>query len=141
MFDKGFWLWLCRYAYRRLPPPDSPGEPVGIPGRRDPDALCDTYTPKTRRYPLVGWAGCHGDGHYLCRQDCALYHDEVAEKVSANAVWHTVHADNYSGMHCSMCCAEWDDTTGDCPVCEAAAAAPLPIEEARASASVAQREF
>ncbi len=55
--------------------------------------------------------------------------------------WHTVHAENYSGLHCSMCCAEWDDKTEGCPVCEAAAAKPLPIEEAKATAKAAQAEF
>lgn len=59
------------------------------------------------------------------------------KKDDADSV-HIVHAENYSGMHCSMCCAEWNDKRTGCAVCEAAAAAPLPIEEAQASAKEAQ---
>lgn len=69
-----FWLWLCRYSYKQM----TTGivfnkEPAGIPGRRDPDSLCDAYAPRAKN--KGEWDGCQTDGHYLCRE-CALMDED-----------------------------------------------------------------
>ena len=61
------WLKVIRFSYRRIAGPD--GEPDGVPGRRDPDALCHGYSPRKRQN---GDWDCEGDGHYLCFECCHL---------------------------------------------------------------------
>jgi hypothetical protein len=67
-----FWLWLCRFAYKRLTY-KLDREPVGIPARRDPDSVCEAYSPRKRNEGE--WNGCQTDGHYLCKE-CALIDEE-----------------------------------------------------------------
>lgn len=70
------WLWLklMMFCYRRLTPGQ---EPMGIPGRRDPQALCEDYRPHPAA--AVAWGGdCMGDGHYLCRK-CSVWDKENTE--------------------------------------------------------------
>jgi hypothetical protein len=61
-----FWLWLARFAFRRMAGPDS-RIPTRIPTIRDPEARCSGYAPRARR---EGDWDCQGDGHYLCGE-CA----------------------------------------------------------------------
>ena len=59
-----FWRWLCLFAFRRWKT-EFRGNPVGVPGERDPRFPCQSYMPRPRathdmphcRFP---------DGHYLC---------------------------------------------------------------------------
>lgn len=64
----GFWLWLCRFAYRRIADMETSTIPVGIPGMRDPRTPCGAYAPRPRG--KKDWGHCHTDGHYQC-EDCA----------------------------------------------------------------------
>jgi hypothetical protein len=67
-----FWKALCLFAYRRWVTAGDT-EPVGVPGRRDPAALCSAYAPRPR---LLGdWTNCEADGHYLCGGCCHLDRD------------------------------------------------------------------
>lgn len=67
-----FWLYVCRavyrFCYRRVLPVGG-REPVGIPGRRDPDSRCHAYAPVAPIRNNV-WFECEGDGHYLCHECC-----------------------------------------------------------------------
>jgi hypothetical protein len=73
-----FWLWLCRFAYKRLKPRNRLSkEPTGIPGRRDPDSLCDAYSPRDQNDGE--WNGCQTDGHYLCKE-CALIDEDKLQE-------------------------------------------------------------
>jgi len=62
-----FWLWLTRFAYKRLDHKPTP-MPVGIPTVRDPDNPCGAFAPRS----LISndWGDCETDGHYLCAE-CA----------------------------------------------------------------------
>jgi hypothetical protein len=72
-----FWLWLCKVSYRKLVRKGLKQPPVGIPGMRDPDSVCEAYSP---RYKNEGeWDGCKTDGHYLCK-NCALIDEEKLEE-------------------------------------------------------------
>lgn len=63
------WLWLCRFAYRRLK--QSKGRfPNGVPTVRDVDSRCHAYEPRKRQ--LGDFRDCQGDGHYLCAECCHL---------------------------------------------------------------------
>lgn len=76
---KMFWLWLCRFSYRRLAHKKLSTIPVGIPGMRDPQHKCTMYAP---RPPIAeDWKSCQGDGHYLCAE-CAYFkpEDELSEE-------------------------------------------------------------
>lgn len=66
-----FWLWLCRFSFRRLGGPTRIDEvPDGVPHIRDAKQQCRMYEP---RYPhLQDWASCESDGHYLCKECCHL---------------------------------------------------------------------
>lgn len=64
----GLWLWLCRFAYRRLKAMPMKDIPVGIPGMRDPYAPCTAYAPRPHEAGEFG--DCMTDGHYQC-DDCA----------------------------------------------------------------------
>ena len=64
-----FWFTVLLFAYRRILTRGE-GEPDGIPGRRDPDAICTGYSPRKQR---DGDWDCGGDGHYLCWKCCHLY--------------------------------------------------------------------
>lgn len=76
-----FWLWLCRFAYRRLRQRTAYRDlPHGIPGVRDPDHPCPIYAPRKRE--LGDWSTCQGDGHYLC-QECALLQRDEADEEGA----------------------------------------------------------
>jgi hypothetical protein len=68
-FEFNFWLWLCRFAYKKMKESVNP-LPVGIPGMRDPENKCAGYTPRKWR---MGDAqpDCESDGHYLCNE-CAF---------------------------------------------------------------------
>ena len=56
-----FWVWLCRFAFRRA---FRPGKiPAGLPGHRDPDHVCASYWPIKKP---SGHGQCQTDGHYLC---------------------------------------------------------------------------
>ena len=59
-----FWRWLALFAYRRWAIAEG-RKPVGIPGNRDPQAPCESYAPRKRKFG--DWSGCMTDGHYLCR--------------------------------------------------------------------------
>lgn len=74
-----FWLWLCRFAFRRLKQRVGYRElPTGVPFLRDVDNVCYVYSPRER---LPGdWADCQGDGHYLCRECALLRCDEEQEE-------------------------------------------------------------
>jgi hypothetical protein len=60
-----FWLWLARFAFRRLQPGGK--MPAGVPRVRDPEAPCTGFAP---RKPKPGDYECRSDGHYLCAE-CA----------------------------------------------------------------------
>lgn len=62
---KKFWLFVCRFAYRRCADP-VPETPVGLPQMRDPKARCEYYAPRPAAFDFT----CGGDGHYLCKE-CA----------------------------------------------------------------------
>lgn len=68
-FEFNFWLWLCRFSYKRMRIAVDK-LPVGIPGMRDPDHKCAGYAPRKR---MAGDASneCESDGHYLCKE-CAF---------------------------------------------------------------------
>lgn len=66
---EGFWRALARFAWRRLTKPGG-RIPDGVPGIRDPEARCNAYSPRKRTNQ--DWE-CPGDGHYLCKEDCAFY--------------------------------------------------------------------
>lgn len=70
------WVWLARFAYRRAVSHNPLNKvPTGLPGHRDPEHPCTSYSPVNRRnsifrppyYSLRG--DCQSDGHYLCN-DC-----------------------------------------------------------------------
>lgn len=67
-------LWICKWAYRKLKHSNGRNEfggiPTGIPHMRDPHALCTSYSPRKRK---MGDFKCGGDGHYLCKEECAFY--------------------------------------------------------------------
>lgn len=65
------WLWryVVRFAYWLYSEPVTT-VPVGLPGHRDPEAYCGSFSPRKRHPADV--PNCRGDGHYLCRE-CALY--------------------------------------------------------------------
>jgi len=73
-----FWLWLCRFAYRRLCSKTGYDgkKPVGIPAQRDPDSPCEYYSPKAWR---GDWNDCCGDGHYLCNECCHYRYSKKAK--------------------------------------------------------------
>lgn len=60
-----FWIWLMRFAYRKIKSPIKMG--VGVPGNRDPESPCKFYAPR-KRVQGDGPADCQGDGHYLCKE-------------------------------------------------------------------------
>jgi hypothetical protein len=62
-----FWVWLCRFAYRRAKHSFT-SHPVGLPGNRDPENECEYYAPR-KRHINDAKAVCETDGHYLCK-DC-----------------------------------------------------------------------
>lgn len=62
-----FWKWLCIFAYRRWVRVER-RKPVGVPHNRDPEAPCESYSP--RKWSSGNWDGCQGDGHYLCAECC-----------------------------------------------------------------------
>ena len=64
-----FWIWLMRFAYKRVKTPIVMG--VGAPGNRDPENPCHWYAPR-KRVPGDSKAECEGDGHYLCKE-CIFY--------------------------------------------------------------------
>ena len=78
-----FWQWLARIAVRRATRPrmlaGPPPIPVGMPGHRDPEAVCKFYTPKWMHDPAfmeaTGPGACATDGHYLC-DECIWQHKE-----------------------------------------------------------------
>lgn len=83
---KRFWRMIALFAWRRWwTPPDR--EPVGLPGRRDPEHPCEFYSPggspadHRRPRSLVVLHQCAGDGHYLCRQ-CFYLREEADEEAS-----------------------------------------------------------
>ena len=59
-----FWRALALYAYARWRDPTDKKMPVGVPGNRDPGAVCRAYVPG-----CPGDGECETDGHYLCRTD------------------------------------------------------------------------
>ncbi|MHB9005129.1 MAG: hypothetical protein ACYC6C_13940 [Coriobacteriia bacterium] len=67
-----------RFLYRRIKD-DGTRIPTGVPTIRDPDARCDYYSPRRQYAGGGGWGGCHGDGHYLCRE-CERYEPEESER-------------------------------------------------------------
>lgn len=72
---KRFYLWLCRWSFKKLKADTLNGFseiPVGVPFMRDPDHKCEAYSPRKRK--TTDWY-CNGDGHYLCHE-CALYKPE-----------------------------------------------------------------
>lgn len=74
------WIWLkiLRFSYRCLDL-DCSEEPMGIPGRRDPNNRCDFYSPRS---PQQGnWRDCNGDGHYLCKECCYFKPEEEEDGV------------------------------------------------------------
>lgn len=64
----GFWLWLCRFAYRRIGLREGK-RPMGVPAHRDPEFPCETYAPRSP-HRRGEWKDCLGDGHFLC-EECA----------------------------------------------------------------------
>ena len=69
------WKAVALFAYRQWVVPGRP-LPLGIPGNRDPDHLCEAYDPRPR-HP-GDFAECATDGHYLCA-GCALRKPEEEE--------------------------------------------------------------
>ena len=64
---KSIWLFICRFSYKQLKKEYK--LPVGLPGHRDPNAICESYTPcKESDYDEMK-AECETDGHYKCG-DC-----------------------------------------------------------------------
>ena len=55
-------VWIIHALYRRLD--RKLIMPVGLPGQRDPDNVCEFYSP---RNPIGQASGCISDGHYLCK--------------------------------------------------------------------------
>lgn len=43
--------------------------PVGVPGNRDPNAICEYYYPFSKRPKNTHemYCNCETDGHYLCK--------------------------------------------------------------------------
>ena len=68
---KPFRKRVALFAYRRWAKgsPDR-RKPVGVPGNRDPEMPCASYSP--RPHQLGDWNDCKGDGHYECRNCCHL---------------------------------------------------------------------
>jgi hypothetical protein len=64
-----FYLWLCKWSFRKIARPLDKA-PMGLPYMRDPENICDSYMPLSRK--MFKWGGgCETDGHYLC-DGCAL---------------------------------------------------------------------
>ena len=59
-----FWRWLCLFAFRRWKT-EFRGNPVGVPGERDPRFPCHSYMPRPRMTHDLPHCG-FPDGHYLC---------------------------------------------------------------------------
>ena len=64
-----FWKWLAIFAYKQINV-DPKTIKLGVPGIRDVDAICKSYTPGT--FTHRGFSHCDGDGHYLCNE-CRFY--------------------------------------------------------------------
>lgn len=62
-----FWRAVALFAYRRWAEPQTK-KPVGVPGNRDPEFPCESYSP--RPIKPGDWGNCEGDGHYLCHECC-----------------------------------------------------------------------
>ena len=60
-----FWLWLCRFAYRRLKA-SNPNMPIGVPNNRDPESPCPAFDPRPTK--MGDYRDCEGDGHFLCKE-------------------------------------------------------------------------
>jgi hypothetical protein len=73
-----FWLWLCRFSYKRIAGPTRK-PPVGIPGMRDPNSPCEAFTPRQKYND--DWSDCQTDGHYLCRE-CALIRQDIYQETN-----------------------------------------------------------
>lgn len=57
--------------------------PAGIPGNRDPEAICESYDPRPRRDG--DWDGCATDGHYLCAGCC--HRERITAEEAENGGW------------------------------------------------------
>lgn len=64
---KRIWKSIALFAYRRWADGE-PKKPLGVPGNRDPDAVCTSYAP--RKWEFNDWRDCQTDGHYLCKECC-----------------------------------------------------------------------
>lgn len=83
-----FWLWLMRLAYRKLSIPQLKFC-VGVPGQRDPDAVCSMYAPR-KRVQGDSDANCCTDGHYLCNE-CAFSKFNPKNKASDDFEYNEMH--------------------------------------------------
>lgn len=62
---RDFWKAISLFAYRRWAIP-SKEIPMGVPGIRDPNNLCNAFTPIPRNFKGDYWDTCNTDGHYMC---------------------------------------------------------------------------
>lgn len=69
-----FWVWLLRFAYRRIKP-ILDRVPNGVPCIRDIDNPCEGYSPTKAMKEGANWHRCQGDGHYLCKE-CVFWTGE-----------------------------------------------------------------
>jgi hypothetical protein len=74
VIEFSFWKWLMLFAYRRYAK-SMKQKPVGIPGNRDPENICECYEPRKKK--PGDWDDCQSDGHYLCKECCHLFEESV----------------------------------------------------------------
>lgn len=60
-----FWLWLCRFAYKKINQKDVKFNGLGVPGLRDKENPCEVYAPSPGNSHI---GECESDGHYLCKE-------------------------------------------------------------------------
>jgi hypothetical protein len=75
-----FWVWLMRFAYKRMKIAQPEFNGLGVPGIRDKNATCAYYSPR-KRLPMDGRADCRSDGHYLCKE--CIFLDKDYETLTA----------------------------------------------------------
>jgi hypothetical protein len=68
-----FWKWLLLLSYNQIKD-NLETVKYEIPGIRDTDNPCKSYTPGTKKWDR-GFNHCEGDGHYLCVK-CRYYKKE-----------------------------------------------------------------
>lgn len=70
---KGFWKWICLFAWRKWVGGLKGPMPMGVPHVRDPENPCTWFEPFPNAEPD---GRCETDGHYLC---CICVHRVTKE--------------------------------------------------------------